>query len=210
VTTRILWTLFGLVMVGSILVAGRWRPKEQLPSFKKLPAFELTDQGGQRFGSDDLEGRVWVGAFIFTRCRNACPGMNAEMARVQQAIFASPELRECVRLVSFSVDPSHDSPERLAAFARAYGVDPAIWRFLTGERSTIVRLCEEGFGLAAGGAVDGSGTNSGPVHSDRFALVDGRGRVRGTYRPSAEAGELQRLLEDLELLARELSDSTGD
>ena len=36
-----------------------------------LPAFALTDQRGQQFGTRDLAGKVWVADFIFTSCQEA-------------------------------------------------------------------------------------------------------------------------------------------
>src|SRR5579863_7963204 len=38
-----------------------------------LPAFELTNERGQRFGSADLKGHIWVADFVFTSCPTVCP-----------------------------------------------------------------------------------------------------------------------------------------
>src|SRR5687768_16527528 len=38
-----------------------------------LPAFTLTDQRGQPFGTREVTGKVWVANFIFTACQQACP-----------------------------------------------------------------------------------------------------------------------------------------
>jgi len=198
------WGLFALAAVGAIVAAVYWKPTKRLPVLRDVPGFEFTDQQGETFGSDDLEEKVWVASFIFTRCRNACPGMTGEMQRVQTAVDRDPALRDRVRLVCFSVDPAHDTPEKLAEFADRYGADVELWRFLTGGRDRIVALCERGFGLNAGSAIGSPKASSSPPHSDRFSVVDGEGRVRGTYRPTASEEDFQLLIGDLEVLVREL------
>ena len=53
--------------------------------------------------------------------------MNAQMARLQGAWQKSPG----VAFVSFSVDPSHDTPTALAAYAQHFGASPDQWKFVT-------------------------------------------------------------------------------
>lgn len=198
------WGLFAVATVGAIVAAVYWKPTKRLPVLHDVPGFEFTDQQGETFGSDELDEKVWVASFIFTRCKNACPGMTGEMQRVQAVVDRDPALRDRVRLVSFSVDPSHDTPEKLAEFAARYGANVELWRFLTGGRDRIVALCERGFGLSAGSALGSPQASSSPPHSDRFSVVDGEGRVRGTYRPTASEEDFQLLIGDLEVLVREL------
>src|SRR2546429_4462266 len=47
-----------------------------------------------------------------------------------QAAGAIPE----VKLVSFTVDPEHDTPSALAEYAARYHAQPERWHFLTGPR----------------------------------------------------------------------------
>ena len=51
-----------------------------------------------------------------------------------------PAVRAKVRLVSVSVDPLHDDPARLRAYARAMGADTRRWRFLTGRPDQIAQV----------------------------------------------------------------------
>jgi protein SCO1/2 len=194
------WVLFALAIAVAVAAGVLWRPAVELPVLGELPDFALTTEDGRLLGLADLRGKAWVAQFIFTRCRAACPGMSAQMARLQEAIRGDAALSGRVQLVSFTVDPDHDTPEKLREFGSRYGADPAVWRFASGRRQAVVDLCEGGFRLSAGGAVSPTGEVSGPTHSDRFALVDAEARVRGTYRPSAEAGDFERLLADLRAL----------
>ena len=113
--------------------------------------------------------------------------MSSQMRRVQLSTAATPE----VRLVSFTVDPQHDTPPVLAAYAKHFTADAARWHFLTGEPSHLTDLGLNVFKL---NSVDGSLT-----HSTRFVLVDGARRIRGYYIDTAQ------LLHDIRQLGREKS-----
>jgi len=160
-----------------------------LPSYGEIPPFSLTDQQGRAFTREALEGRVWVADFIFTACAGQCPLMSDQMHALQRALAKDTELR----FVSFSVDPAHDTPEVLAAYATRYGGDPR-WTLVTGAREVIARLCQDSFHLAFGDAP--ASPREPIVHSMRFVLVDRTGRIRGYYE-AMDARALARLREDV-------------
>jgi protein SCO1/2 len=74
--------------------------------------------------------------FIFTTCTSICPVMGATFAEVQKQLGAD---RDRVRMISISIDPEHDTPEKLRAFAHKYDAGPQ-WRFLTGTAADIVAV----------------------------------------------------------------------
>ena len=168
------------------------RSAPPLPVYWKLPDFQLTSQSAQPFDSKSLDGSIWVADFIFTTCPGPCPRMSAQMRGVQTAVASMPD----VKLVSFTVDPQHDTPTALAQYAGRYHAEPGRWFFLTGEQTALEALCRNGFKL---GDVDGS-----LVHSTRFVLMDRRSRVRGFY-SSSDDGALPRLLHDIRSLRGEKS-----
>jgi protein SCO1/2 len=131
-----------------------------------------------------------VADFFFSTCTGPCPRMSAQMHWVQKQISDLSQ----VRLVSFSIDPEHDTAPVLAAYARRFRAEPGRWFFLTGSRPAVERLNHEDFKL---GEADGT-----TMHSTRFVLVDGRSRIRGYYR-SDEDGGLEPLLRDIRQLAGE-------
>lgn len=179
------------VLAAVALMAGCSREKP-LPVYGKVPAFELTAHTGREFSSGALKGKIWVADFIFTTCLGPCPRMTSQMHWVQTRIADVPN----VALVSFTVDPGHDTPAVLADYARRFHADPARWTFLTGPAATLDQLDRYGFKL---GNVDGTLT-----HSTRFVLVDRQGRIRGYYGTGEEDG-LQPLIADIRRLAREAS-----
>jgi len=95
-----------------------------------LEDFQVIDQHGEPFSKKDLEGKVWVANLIFTNCRTVCPPMTSNMAEIQRLL--KEEGLDTVHLVSFSVDPEVDTPEKLTEFASRFTDDTENWHFLTG------------------------------------------------------------------------------
>jgi protein SCO1/2 len=133
------------------------------------PQFALTDQEGRPFRSESLRGRAAVVDFIFTSCGGPCPIQTGIHAALQRRL--PPELRARVAFVSISVDPEHDTPERLRDYARARGADLSDWSFLTGPRAEIDAVAR-GFGIGATRAPDGE-----LLHTTATLLLDPEGRI---------------------------------
>ncbi len=163
-----------------------------LPALTQLPQFTLIERSGRPMGLEDLRGKIWIADFIFTRCPGPCPLMTSRMARLQSSL----EGKSDVLLVSFSVYPENDTPEVLTKYADQYHADRQHWFFLTGEKSAIHQLAQNGF--LVGGVDDVM------MHTTRFILVDRQARVRGYY-DSNEEESLQKLMKDIETLLRERS-----
>jgi len=166
-----------------------------LPVLATLPPFQLTDQDGRQFGSKDLEGHAWVASFIFTRCTTVCPAITARMAEVQRR---TGQLAPAFHLVSFSVDPAYDTPERLSAYARFHRASPRMWSFLTGPEEAVKDAVVNGLRVAMGREA-GAEAPEGIFHGTHLVLVDGRGRVRGYY-DSADDAVVDRVVRDAGLL----------
>jgi protein SCO1/2 len=175
------------------LKAAPERQQEPLPVYFEAPAFELINQDNQVVRSDELRGKVWVAAFIFTRCTGPCPMMTGQLAKLQKAV-TDPR----IKLVSFSVDPERDTPEVLKQYAERLQADHERWYFLTGSIEAI-DAASAGFKL---GLWRGDGPDQ-ITHAQQFLLVDGRGQVRGIYSSGLEE-EMQRLMRDATRLAAAL------
>ena len=167
----------------------------RLPVLATLPAFELTDQAGRPFGTKQLEGRAWVASFIFTRCTTVCPLVTAKMSRIQDR---TRNLGTDFHLVSFSVDPAYDTPERLAEYARVHHASPRLWSFLTGDETAVKETVVKGFKTAMG-REGPDGAPEGIFHGSHLVLVDARGRVRAYYDPD-EPGAVDTLVRDVGVL----------
>jgi len=162
---------------------------------RALPEFSLLERGGKKIALADLRGKIWIADFIYTSCADTCPFQTADMARLQDRWRNESDLR----LVSFSVDPEHDTPRVLSRYAGRFKADPLRWLFVTGERRQIVRLVEDGFHLAVAAAAKGSHRSGVIVHSPRFVLVDRQGQIRGYY-DNRDPQALRRLNQDVTAL----------
>jgi cytochrome oxidase Cu insertion factor (SCO1/SenC/PrrC family) len=96
----------------------------------------LTQEGKQvRFYSDVLKDRVVVISFLFTRCASACPLIAARLNQLREQL--GEQFGSEVTFISISVDPEHDTPERLKEFARKHRATHAGWTFLTGGKKEV-------------------------------------------------------------------------
>ena len=182
-----LWTGFlALVMAVPVLRSVVPAPLPPPPVLGTVPDFRLVDQSGAPFAPERLAGRVWIADFVFTRCPDVCPRMTERLVKVQRT------LGERVNLVSVSVDPEYDTPERLAAFARANGAESPRWHFLTGDSRHVQQAVLRGFNVAFSRGSEDIATLTHGVH---VVLVDGRGRIRGYY-DSNDGDALERLVAD--------------
>lgn len=196
---RYLWAALAcavcLILMGVALVRPRQEPLQRLG---RLPAFSFTRQDGEPFGLKQLEGRPWVANFIFTRCPTICPVFTRKMAGVQKQTAELGELA----LVSFSVDPKYDTPERLAAYAEKHGADPRRWSFLTGEYEQLKGTIVGGFKIAMGREEGADESDIASIfHGSHFVLVDRTGEIRGYYN-SEHDDDVERLVRDAARLVK--------
>jgi protein SCO1/2 len=190
-----LLTAGGLFFLRQIEVARLAR--RQLPEDAIVPSFQLTDQDGQPFGTEQLRGKIWIADFVYTTCPGPCPMISSRMSETQKPLRDTD-----VKLVSFSVDPQHDTPAVLRDYAAKLNAQPGRWKFLTGDKNTIYHLIRDGFKLATLNGTEG------PVHSTRLVLVDRHGVIRGYY-DATEADAVTRLLADTNHLLQEQPAPTG-
>ena len=154
---------------------GSTKPDVSFP----VPDFTLTERSGKKVSRDDLKGKVWVAAFVFTRCSGPCPQVTATMARLQKELdlASTPD----VRLVTFTVDPDKDTPNELKEYAARYQADPEKWMFLTGmPEAELHKLLHDGFKVTAQRAANPKAGDEFD-HSSRLAVVDKDGNIRGYY-----------------------------
>ena len=105
----------------------------------RIPDATVYNQNGRRlnFYTDLVKGRTVAINFIFTTCTTICPPLTATFRRVQQQL--GEQAGGDVRLISISVDPTTDTPERLYDFAAKFKAGPG-WTFVTGEKAEIDSL----------------------------------------------------------------------
>jgi protein SCO1/2 len=169
----------------------------ELDDFGAVPAFSFTDERGQPFTQDALRGHVTIVGFIFTRCDNICPVTTMKMGEIQEKTF---DVGSKIKLLSVSIDPEHDTPAVLAAYARKFQADPTRWRFVTGPHDKITDLVEHTFQQNT--RQDGVTETGAPsiAHQGYFALVDTDGHFRKSYHQDDVS--LDQMMRDARYLAR--------
>ena len=170
---------------------------ERLPIYGRVPDFKFMERSGREMKLADLKGKVWIADFIFTRCQGQCPMLTGRMAGLQEKLV-QPD----IQLVSFSVDPEHDTPQILSKYASRYHAQENKWFFLTGAKSTMWDFITEGFSLGIGEASpEDLKAGAEPVmHTNRFVLVDREENIRGYYDGSGPPA-MEKLIKDASQLA---------
>ena len=184
--------LTSFLLVGALLFAshacGSRAPA--FPDYGVVPQFRLTAQSGQPFDSTVLLGKIWVADFFFTSCTGPCPRMTSQMHQIQEAAWKMPD----VKLVSFTVDPAHDTPQQLTLYAQTHHASSEHWYFLTGPQAMLNHLGLDVFKL---NRVDET-----LQHSTRFVLVDKQSHIRGYY-DTSEPDSIPKLVAAIHALGRE-------
>ncbi|KAB7731664.1 SCO family protein [Rudanella paleaurantiibacter] len=164
--------------------------------FRVVPGFRLVNQDGSITDSSVVKGKIHVASFFFTRCGTVCPRISSELTRVQDVFREKGE----VTFVSFSVDPEHDKPEQLKAYAKRYDAIPGKWFFLTGDKAQIYNLAQHGYFLPV---VDHGVSYGSPdetfIHSEKLVLVDKAGNIRGFY-DGTDKKDVDRLILEIRVL----------
>jgi protein SCO1/2 len=116
-----------------------------------VPDVSLVDQDGKpvRFYTDLVKGRVVAVNFVFTSCTTICPPMGANFAKLEKMVAGKD-----VQLISVSIDPTNDTPERLKAWGQKFGKGPG-WTLVTGNRDEVTRLLKT-LGVYTAGVTDHS------------------------------------------------------
>jgi protein SCO1/2 len=177
----------------------RWNESEMDTVFQTIPDFRLTDESGKVFSAKSLQGKIYVTSFFFTRCGTICPKITSQLSRVQDTFLGDPE----VQLLSISVDPKFDQPEKLATYAKRFDANKGQWHFLTGEKKMIYPLVLKGFHVPLADASEYDAAIKNPdetfIHSERLVLVDKEGIIRGFY-DGTDKKEVDRLLVEIKVL----------
>jgi protein SCO1/2 len=177
----------------------RWNETEMDTVFQTIPNFNLVDESGKTFSAKSLKGKIYVTSFFFTRCGTICPKITSQLSRVQDTFLGDPE----VQLLSISVDPKFDQPEKLALYAKRFDANKSQWHFLTGEKKMIYPLVLKGFHVPLADASEYDAAIKNPdetfIHSERLVLVDKEGIIRGFY-DGTDKKEVDRLLVEIKVL----------
>ncbi len=188
-------------------------PKDSPWGANYFPNVPLVTQDGKtvRFYDDLIKDKKVLIDFIYARCENACPLQTAKLAQVQKSLGS--RVGRDIFIYSITLDPEHDTPEVLKAYAERYRAGPG-WLFLTGKRADIdsvrFKLGERGEKEGHGNSVRVGDVAKGlwmrlPLTADKDYLVTEIGK---TLDPNWYAGRQVKSFEDAP--RREISEQELD
>lgn len=171
-------------------------PQVEPPKFEGPPLteFTLTDSGGEDFGSQNLEDKVWVASFFFTQCAANCRALNMKISELQREFGDRG-----VEFVCISCDPKYDTPPVLASYAEFFNAEPDQWHFLTGDMEYIQRIGHDKFDVPVGEK----------RHEDELLVIDQAGEFRGKFR-ARQPEQFARLKVLIEELLAESGEAASD
>lgn len=172
------------------IMGERYVDDNQDTVYHKIADFAFINQLGDTITNEDMEGKIYVADFFFTSCPTICPIMKKEMLRVYEKYKDQPNFK----ILSHSIDPTHDTQVVLKDFAEKLGVENAsTWNFLTGDQEKIFEIGQTSYLTTT---MADQLQPGGFLHTGAFLLVDGKGRIRGVY-DGTIADQVDRLISDI-------------
>jgi len=167
--------------------------------YQRIPYFQFFNEDSILVDNKSFAGKVWISEFFFANCQSICPIMNTQLKVVEKTLQA---YRKDIQYLSFTIDPTNDTPSALKRHKKRLGISNPNWDFLTGNEAFTHQLGIENFLIFAGREAEAQG---GYAHSGAFTLVDKKGFVRGVYEVvqpdlSVNKKEFERLINDVQTL----------
>ncbi|RRB07523.1 SCO family protein [Larkinella rosea] len=163
-------------------------------AYYQIPPFQFVNQDSLPVSDKTFDGKIYVSDFFFISCPTICPKMKTQMKRVYDKFKGNPD----VMILSYTIDPVHDTPPVLKEFATNLGVTGNQWQFATGKKEDIFKTGKSYMVVAQ----EDAGAPGGLLHSGHFVLVDKEKHVRGMYDGTTEEGA-DKLMGDIDRLLAE-------
>lgn len=200
------WTIWAIIaviafggVVGTQLLFKRIVPEvnrkaQRLPYLTRLEKdLEAVNSTGQTVRLSQLDGKVFLIAYVYTTCPRGCAEVVDKMRAMQKKFGDDPRFH----LVSVSLNPAHDTPEQLTNFREAHGLTSPNWWFLTGDQEALRYFMTKQAGLRPVTDIpekDRLSPEDRFDHDTRVALVDAQSHVREYYDVTAPDPGINQLI----------------
>jgi protein SCO1 len=143
-----------------------------------VPDYKFTNQFGQPMSLAQFKGQAVGLTFIFTRCPfpTFCPRMSQNLQKAQNALKNKADAPKNWSLISLTIDPAWDTPERLRRYAEPYNIDTNHWQFVVSDLWTL-----DGLGDSLGLTFYRTTPTALPEHNLRTVVFDARGRLQKVF-----------------------------
>lgn len=161
---------------------------------QQIDFFSAVDQNGMEYTSDSLDNKIYVVDYFFVTCPGICKKMGAQMQRLYTLYHDDKDLV----LVSFTSKPDEDSIPVLKEYAKQMGIkNSSRWKLLRADKKVAYALAKDEFYI-----LNETDAEDDFVHTERFALIDKNGRIRGYY-DGTSGKEVDRMVKDISLIKQE-------
>jgi protein SCO1/2 len=167
--------------------------------YNTIPAFKTVNQYGDSITNKSLDGNIYIADFFFTTCPSICPIMHRNMMSVYEAIKDAAD----VKIISYSIDPKHDTVAVLKQYADKLGIAGNKWWLLNGKKEEIFTLSKSY--LVTTPAEDAKEKY---IHDGYFILVDKQKRIRGQYDGTVPE-QVEKLIADVKILRADPEQNTA-
>jgi protein SCO1 len=174
-----------------------WWGTHRLDVMGRAPEFSLTNiDTGKQVTLDSLDGKIKVVAFIYTNCPDACPLTMSSMMQVQNELKQAGIFGKDVNLITVTMDPENDTPERLKVYEKTFHVDNTGWMMLRGSSADTNAL------MTAFQIPPLKQANGLISHSNQVFLIDSNRNERTVYDLTQE-NNVGKIVSDLKTLDAE-------
>ncbi len=190
--TVLLLAFFFFVFQGT----DNWKVK--MPTLSYVKPFHFTNQDGQPVTDADVLDKITVVEYFFTTCKGICPKLNTNMKEVYLQFKDEPDFQ----ILSHTCNPEIDSVPVLKHYADSLKVDTKKWIFVTGRKDSLYQMARGSYLL------DDPKNNLEKIedqfiHTQFFALVDRKGKIRGKIYDGLKTIEVQQLKRDISRLLKD-------
>jgi len=162
--------------------------------YHQIPEYSYINQDSIIVTHDSLKDFIYLSDFFFTSCPSICPVVKKQMLR----LYDKYKDNDKIRLVSHTIDPKRDTPEKLKKYARDLKVDDRKWMFLTGDKEELLDMADEYFVTA----YEDPDAPGGFDHSGLILLVDTNRHIRA-FAQGTDPEDVTELFGDIEKLLDE-------
>jgi len=162
--------------------------------YHQIPEYSYINQDSIIVTHDSLKNFIYLSDFFFTSCPSICPVVKKQMLR----LYDKYKDIDKIRLVSHTIDPKRDTPEKLKKYARDLKVDDRKWMFLTGDKEELLDMADEYFVTA----YEDPDAPGGFDHSGLILLVDTNRHIRA-FAQGTDPEDVTELFGDIEKLLDE-------
>jgi len=169
-------------------------------ALKQIPhtiaPFSFTNQDQTIITDHSVDNKIHIASFIFTSCGSICPVMIKNLIIVDKKYHNDSD----VVLLSFSVTPWIDTPEKLKKFKIDKKISNPNWHFLTGKKGEIYNLARRSYFAEEDLGFTSDSTKF--LHTEHIILADRNKKIRGIYNGTLPT-DIEQLIKDIDVLKQE-------